>query len=123
MRGLAHCPCCTPAVRAKGWRACGRGGARKPGVGGGATRAEGTVRERKGGGWRTVRAAPPPSAQRGGGRVGEVRRVNGGGQSLVRGREHPRGGTGERLEGGGNYKRRVPVGGKRAGEETGGATS
>src|SRR6266702_300320 len=77
MRGLAHCLCCAPAVRAKGWRACGRGGVHKPGVGGGATRVEGTVCKRKGGGWCTVRAVPPPSAQRGGGRVGEVRCVNG----------------------------------------------
>src|SRR6266702_4109451 len=75
--GEAHCPPCASGMRAKAWRVCGGGGVRKLGVGGGATRAEGTVREWKGGGWRTVHAAPPPSAQRGGGHVGEVRCVNG----------------------------------------------
>ncbi len=74
--GEAHCPHCTSSMRTKGWGACGRGGAHKPGVGGGATQAEGTICKQKGGGWRTVHAAPPLRAQRGGGCVGGVGRVN-----------------------------------------------
>src|SRR6266702_7464892 len=64
--GEAEGPPCASSMHAKAWQVCGRGGACKPGVGGGATPAEGIVRERRGGGWHTVRAVPPARAQRGG---------------------------------------------------------
>src|SRR6266702_875973 len=48
--GEAHCPPCASGMRAKAWRVCGRGGVRKPGVGGGATRAEGLSANGKEGG-------------------------------------------------------------------------
>src|SRR6266702_1150790 len=74
--GEAHCPPCTSGMHAKAWQVCRRGGARKPGVGGGATQAEGIVGEHKGGGWCTVCAVPPSCVQRGGGCVGRVECVN-----------------------------------------------
>src|SRR6266702_7350045 len=48
--GEVHCPPCASGMRAKAWGVCGRGGARKPGVGGGATWAEGLSVNGAGGG-------------------------------------------------------------------------
>src|SRR6266702_3772988 len=120
MRGLAHCPCCTPAVCAKGWRACGGGPVCKRGEDVAHPGRRGLPANREEGAWRTVSPAPWQARKGQGRRAG---RVNVGVQSLVRWQETTRGGDRARPEGGAHYQRSIPICAKRAGEETGGATS
>src|SRR6266702_3933338 len=72
MRGLAHCPCCTPAVCAKGWRACGGGPVCKRGEDVAHPGRRGLPANREEGAWRTVSPAPWQARKGQGRRAGQV---------------------------------------------------